>query len=227
MAPSRAGGVVNPYAGFIDALAKKQAQPPKDIDAMLAQIQKMVLQQGLLQKQQGSPAAMDGAVALASTAAKAIPEISLDPSVVYDSDSYIKNTASIESSNNPAAFNAGSKATGLYQFIPETWAAIQKQAPHLELTDDGRTDPTQSLRAMKYLTAQNAGILKQALGRQPTHAELYTAHLLGPGWASAILRAPETPVATLIPTKFIESNPMLKGVTAQTLLQNLGRKYNR
>lgn len=53
MTPSRGGGVVNPYGGFLDALAnKRESKTSKEQDALLAQIQKLVLLQSMQGGQQ-------------------------------------------------------------------------------------------------------------------------------------------------------------------------------
>lgn len=114
---------------------------------------------------------------------------------------YFATTAGAESTNNPAAKNPNSSATGLYQFTTGTWNDLAKANPQLGLTPDGRTDPQQQQRAMMAFTGQNAKIL-QSQGIPPNDANLYMTHFLGAQGGPAFLKGlqanPNAPAVALV-----------------------------
>jgi hypothetical protein len=130
---------------------------------------------------------------------------------------YLVDTAQRESSLQADASASTSTAKGLFQFVEGTWLQTMKEAgPSLGLgqyadaiTQDGRghysvSDPATrkaildlrsdpevaSLIAGAY-TQQNAGYLRETLGRDATAGELYIAHFLGPRGADQLIRASE------------------------------------
>lgn len=142
---------------------------------------------------------------------------------------YLLRTAERESSLKPGAKAHTSSATGLFQFIDQTWLATLKQsgnqfgygdyAEAIKRLPDGRhivPDPAQrkeilalrkdpkaaSLMAGAY-TRDAADRLSEALGRKPLTGELYVAHFLGPGGAVKLIEAaqatPDKPAAELFP----------------------------
>lgn len=126
---------------------------------------------------------------------------------------YLLATARRESALDPAAKAPTSSATGLFQFIEQTWLGVMKNAgPRLGLqaqadaitrqsdgtytvTDsaqrqailDLRRDPKVSATLAGALTHQNAEALAGALGRDPTPGDLYAAHVLGAKGAAALI----------------------------------------
>jgi hypothetical protein len=92
---------------------------------------------------------------------------------------YLRTTAKIESSLNPAAQNPHSSAGGLFQFIDAT-------ARDYGLAN--RFDAAQATDAASRLARDNARTLKSVLGRDPTGGELYLAHQQGGGGARKLLR---------------------------------------
>jgi hypothetical protein len=130
---------------------------------------------------------------------------------------YLVTTAQIESSFNPKAQAPTSSASGLYQFIGQTWLGTLKRAgPSLGLTQyanaisktpDGhytvsdpkmrdaimklRHDPRASALMAGAFTRSNETQLASAIGRQPTEGELYIAHFLGSDGASRLISAAE------------------------------------
>ncbi|MDP4003594.1 lytic transglycosylase domain-containing protein [Methylobacterium sp. NEAU K] len=126
---------------------------------------------------------------------------------------YLLATARRESALDPAAKAGTSSATGLFQFIEQTWLGVMKSAgPRLGLqaqadairrqpdgtyavTDaeqrqailDLRRDPKISATLAGALTQQNADALAAALGRDPTAGDLYAAHVLGAKGAAALI----------------------------------------
>lgn len=130
---------------------------------------------------------------------------------------YLLNTALRELNLNPNAKAKSSTATGLFQFIDQTWLSTMKQsggslgygkyADAISKTASGRytvsdpamrdqilalrKDPTaNSLMAGSFANA-NAKVLTARLGRKPTDGELYMAHFLGASGASRLIRAAE------------------------------------
>jgi hypothetical protein len=142
---------------------------------------------------------------------------------------YLLKTAMRESSFNPNAKSSKSSATGLFQFIDQTWLATLKQsgaslgygryAGAIARTSSGRYvvpnaamrrqimnlryDPTANAVMAGAFTQQNAARLARALGRAPTDGELYIAHFLGQSGAvkliSAAENAPQATAASLFP----------------------------
>ncbi|WP_414468197.1 transglycosylase SLT domain-containing protein [Methylobacterium currus] len=131
---------------------------------------------------------------------------------------YLLSTAQRESSLNPSAKAGSSSATGLFQFIEQTWLGVMKQdGPSLGLGSyadaitarssggytvsdpaarqailDLRRDPEVSSAMAGALTRRNADALSEALGREPNRADLYAAHLLGVRGALTLIRAAES-----------------------------------
>src|SRR3954462_10628238 len=130
---------------------------------------------------------------------------------------YLLNTALRESNLNPNAKNKGSSATGLFQFIDQTWLATMKQsgaslgygkyADAISKTSSGRyvvnnpamrneifglrKDPTANSVMAGAFANSNAKVLTDRLGRKPTDGELYMAHFLGASGAARFIRAAE------------------------------------
>src|SRR5690349_1777312 len=136
---------------------------------------------------------------------------------------YLLETARRESSLDPSARAQTSSATGLFQFIDQTWMQIVKEAgPALGLGDyaeaidktpDGsyvasdpqarrailalRNDPDANAMMAGALARQNRQRLADALGRDPSQGELYVAHFLGAQGASALIAlAAQNPAAS-------------------------------
>lgn len=142
--------------------------------------------------------------------------------------SYLLGQAKIESSLNPTARAATSSATGLYQFIDQSWLAvidkhgseyglgwaanaIQQSGGRYYVADpdlrkqilDLRKHPeTASVMAAEH-AADNKAYLESKLGREAEPVDLYLAHFLGVGGASKFLsvhdRAPGATAASLFP----------------------------
>jgi hypothetical protein len=128
---------------------------------------------------------------------------------------YLLTAARMESNLNPAAQATSSSATGLYQFIDQTWLTTLKSAgpahgykqyaDAITIGADGRyevpdpnmraaimklrNDPAVSATMAGAFTQINAAQLASALGRQPSEGELYIAHFLGPDGAVKLTNA--------------------------------------
>ena len=128
---------------------------------------------------------------------------------------YLFNQARIESSLNPNARARTSSATGLYQFIEQTWLgtvrrhgaehglgwaanAIQRgQNGRYYVADpqmrrailDLRRNPEASAAMAAEFASDNGRYLEARLGRPAESVDLYLAHFLGAGGAARFLRA--------------------------------------
>ena len=126
---------------------------------------------------------------------------------------YLLGQAKLESGLNATARAGTSSATGLYQFIEQSWLAVVKKhgAEHgmgwaadsigrgangrLSVADPGTRQAILNLRndpaAASLMAAEHAGDNKAALegrlGREATGTDLYMAHFLGLGGASKFL----------------------------------------
>jgi Transglycosylase SLT domain len=135
---------------------------------------------------------------------------------------YLLATAKVESDLNPNLTVRTSTATGLFQFIEQTWLSTLKQAGPafgygsyanaISRTPSGRyvvedpglraeimqlrKNPTANALMGAVFTQQNAAVLSKRLGRTPSEGELYIAHFFGPsGAAKALSLAQSSPNA--------------------------------
>ncbi|MFN3944664.1 MAG: transglycosylase SLT domain-containing protein [Allosphingosinicella sp.] len=142
---------------------------------------------------------------------------------------YLFNQARIESGLNPNAKAPTSSATGLFQFIEQTWLATVKkhgdahglgwaadairQAPNgrFFIADpaarreilDLRRDPAAASAMAAEFASDNQSFLERRLGRGADSTDLYMAHFLGPAGAARFLAAhdndPHAPAAPAMP----------------------------
>lgn len=143
--------------------------------------------------------------------------------------SYLLNQAKSESGLNPNARATTSSASGLFQFIDQSWLGVVKQhgakhglgwaADAIERTAGGRWTVNDSrmrhavfalrnqpepaaLMAAEY-ASDNAAGLSQALGRPANQTDLYFGHFLGLAGATRYLKAhqadPNAAAASLFP----------------------------
>lgn len=128
---------------------------------------------------------------------------------------YLVRTAQRESSLDPEAKARTSSATGLFQFIDQTWLAtmrnegarhgLAREAQAITQGSDGRfnvtdaamreqimalrRDPTVAATMAGAFTQRNRDELATALGREPTAGELYSAHVMGARGAVTLINA--------------------------------------
>ena len=137
--------------------------------------------------------------------------------------SYLLQTAMRESSLNPKAQAPTSSASGLFQFVEQTWLGTVKQhgsehglsnyADAITMGSDGRfhvadrgvrqeilalrQDPEVSATMAGEMTNDVRQTMESALGRSVSSGELYAAHFLGPKGAIKLIKANEaTPQAS-------------------------------
>jgi Transglycosylase SLT domain len=136
---------------------------------------------------------------------------------------YLLATAKMESDFNPKATASTSSASGLFQFIGQTWLGTMKEAGtalgygqyadaisksssgNYSVSDPGarttimnlRDDPTASSAMAGVLTRSNSFKLTGLIGRRPTDSELYMAHFMGVGGAAKLItNAEDNPQAS-------------------------------
>lgn len=131
---------------------------------------------------------------------------------------YLLATAQRESALDPSAKAATSSATGLYQFVEQTWLGVMKEsgaklglsayADAIAARSDGtyavpdatarqaildlRRNPRVSSAMAGALTQRNREALAGALGREPTSGDLYAAHVLGARGAATLIASAQT-----------------------------------
>lgn len=129
--------------------------------------------------------------------------------------SFLMRTAKRESGGNPAARAQTSSASGLFQFVDQTWLATLKQhgskygyARYADLITKGgdgryrvagdearkavmglKLDPHAASLMAGELTSDHAAYLRGRVGRAPTSGELYAAHFLGPQGSARLIEA--------------------------------------
>jgi hypothetical protein len=126
---------------------------------------------------------------------------------------YLVKTAQRESALDPNAKAKTSSASGLYQFIDQTWlgliktegdkhglgafaGAVSERGGTYAVDDPKlrreilalRHDPKVSSVMAGVLTQKNRETLVAALGREPNASDLYVAHVLGAGGAQSLIR---------------------------------------
>lgn len=142
---------------------------------------------------------------------------------------YLMGQAQVESAMDPNARARTSSATGLYQFIDQSWLAVVNDhgAKHgvdwaanaIQRGSNGRyfvADPNMRQQILELrnhpetasamaaeLATDNRNFLEERTGRTAEPVDLYLAHFLGAGGAAKFLTAmsqsPETSAAALFP----------------------------
>lgn len=144
----------------------------------------------------------------------AIRRASTSTGVDFD---FLMKTARRESAMNPSARAPTSSASGLFQFIEQTWLSTVKRhgakhgyGQYADLIYQGgdgrwqvrgsarnvvldlRFDPQAASTMAGELTASNAAYLRGRTGREPGAGDLYAAHFLGPAGAAKLIEAVQT-----------------------------------
>lgn len=165
------------------------------------------------------------AIPLSGGVEAAIRRASTSTGVDFD---FLMKTARRESAMNPNARAPTSSASGLFQFIEQTWLGTLKRhgAKHgygqyadlIYQGSDGRWqvrgsarnvvldlrfDPQAASTMAAELTASNAAYLRGRTGREPGAGDLYAAHFLGPVGAAKLIETmqsrPHVSAAGLFP----------------------------
>ena len=113
----------------------------------------------------------------------------------------LQTFAAVESGLNPSAKAGSSSAAGLFQFIRGTWNAMMARNAAKYGLDRNTppTDPTAATAmAIEYIR-ENKRIISK-VKPNPTPADIYMAHFLGPYGAKSMLSAPDSaPAAQVAP----------------------------
>ena len=164
-----------------------------------------------------------------------------EPTAAAAIHAVVERIIGVESNGDPNAKNKRSSATGLGQFLDETWldmvrahrpdlAKGRSQAEILEL----RRDAEVAREITARFTGRNAEMLRKR-GLPVTPGTLYLAHFAGGAGAVAILSAMENADATLVMAtadatgrtkreKIIKANPFLERFTVADLRNWADRK---
>ena len=128
---------------------------------------------------------------------------------------FLMGAAKRESGFNPQARSGSSSASGLFQFVDQTWLSTLKRhgakygyARYADLISQGsdgkyyvngpeakkavmalKLDPHASALMAGELTSDHANYLRGRVGRNPTAGELYAAHFLGPQGSARLIEA--------------------------------------
>jgi hypothetical protein len=130
---------------------------------------------------------------------------------------YLARTAERESNFNPSAKAPTSSATGMFQFLEQTWLGMVKQeGPKFGLSAEAaaisgsggrysvsdpamrqrilslREDPAVSSTMAGAFASRNGRQLEESLGRKPQEGELYIAHFLGAAGARELISLAQT-----------------------------------
>ena len=157
------------------------------------------------------PAPIPNARPTASAVTGAIRQAAKSTGASFD---YLLATAKVESDLDPNLTMSTSSATGLFQFLDQTWLGVMKTAGRafgfpqyadaITQTSSGQyvvEDPVMRQEMMKLrkdpaanavmggvITQQNTAVLAARLGREPTEGELYVAHFFGPYAAAKVIQ---------------------------------------
>jgi hypothetical protein len=156
-------------------------------------------------------------------------------------DVVVARIIDVESNGNPNAKNRRSSATGLGQFLNETWLELirlyrpdlsqgRNEGEILEL----RRDPNLAREVTTRFAERNAAMLRQR-GLPVTPGTVYLAHFAGSAGAVAILSAPENADAATVMAsadatrrtkreKIVQANPFLERFTVADLKTWADRK---
>ena len=128
---------------------------------------------------------------------------------------FLMGAAKRESGYNPNAKAGTSSASGLFQFVDQTWLSTLKKhgakygyARYADLIQQGpdgkyrvagdearkavlglKLDPHAASLMAGELTSDHASYLRGRVGRSPTAGELYAAHFLGPQGSARLIEA--------------------------------------
>ncbi len=151
---------------------------------------------------------------------------------------YLLQTAKRESAFNPDAKAKTSSATGLFQFVRQTWYetmhdfgpihGYENFSKHIQRDDNGRynvpnqaaktailelrKDPKAASLMAAEFSNQNMKYLSHKIGRDPKASELYMAHFMGRGAAAKLInleaKAPNANAAEIFPQHAASNKPI-------------------
>ncbi len=198
---------------------------------------------------------VNGAVARSAVDSKVLSSLKMASNATGVDFSYLLAQASMESSLKPKAEATTSSATGLFQFIDQTWLQTFREhgakygqaalATQIEVNDRGRAmvrdpalrqqildlrkDPTLASALGAELARDNGDVIEMKLGREAGPTELYLAHFLGAGGATSFLTAlganRSETAANLFPEAAAANRSIFYDASGQA--RSLGEVYDR
>lgn len=139
----------------------------------------------------------------------AAQERGIDPEIAI-------NFAQAESSLNPNAKAKTSSASGLFQVINKTWK---------EYGGRNKNDINEQIRVGTDIIASNQASFKRKFNREPSAAELYAYHVLGPTGAPQLLRAdPAMPMQKVVSPEAYKANPAWHGKRVADIMGTYEKK---
>lgn len=166
----------------------------------------------------GPPVHNANAVATPSVGVNVPPEIATAAKKYGIDPEYLGRTYQIESGGNDQAYNSSSKAAGPFQFVPSTGA---KYVPNGKVFD-----LASSAEGAAHLASDNKATLTQALGRDPSNAELYLAHQQGATGAAKLLANPNARAGDLVGNSAIAANGGNPNAPASAFTNLWATKFN-
>ncbi len=140
-------------------------------------------------------------------------------------DRLIQRIIKVESGGSATAKNPLSSATGLGQFIDETWLRmIRSYRPDIANSMDRddvlslRFDPSLSREMVYNLATENEADIRRS-GHAATAGNLYLAHFLGSAGAVAVLNAaPDQAIESVVGNSVVAANPFLYGKSTSWII---------
>jgi murein DD-endopeptidase MepM/ murein hydrolase activator NlpD len=146
-------------------------------------------------------------------------------------DKLVQRIINVESGGSTNAKNPLSSATGLGQFIDETWLRmIRSYRPDIANSmnrDDLlslRFDPSLSREMVYNLANENEADIRRA-GHAATAGNLYLAHFLGSAGAVTVMNAaPDEAIEAVVGNDVVSANPFLHGKSTSWIINWAARK---
>lgn len=142
--------------------------------------------------------------------------------------------ARAESDLKPDAKNPRSSASGLFQFIDETWKeTVGKHGGKHSVLEEDRLDARSNALMGAELLKRNMERMGKKLGREPTLSELYLAHFSGLKGALNVLdkieKNPDVLASEVWSKAAIKANPSIfkEGIKARDAVSLLTRRATR
>ncbi|MBB4039100.1 hypothetical protein GGR34_000735 [Microvirga flocculans] len=130
--------------------------------------------------------------------------------MAWSYDAYLPVVTRRESGGNPNAKNPRSSASGLFQFLDDTYMAYARRL-YPRMSEGAlmarKNDVATQNEVMRAFTEDNANRLSKA-GIPLSNGSVYAAHFLGPAGAIQALRASDdTPINQVVSADAIKANP--------------------
>mgnify|MGYP007100096612 CR=1 FL=1 len=152
-------------------------------------------------------------------------------------EQFLRQLVGKESGGDANAKASTSSATGATQFLDATWSReLLRVGPKLGFEGDPysqealdlRKDPRWAVMVAAEFAKANAMDMKQALGRDPTHGEVYLAHFMGVSKAIDLINAAKDnePNASALFPKEAKANQNVFHGTARDVLKRQTKNFS-